>query len=61
MTAIKGFNLLHKDKNIYFTMNKTEINLSQEKLNFIYGTYLEESQYWKKVALENVSAETERK
>ena len=42
MTALKGFNLLHKDKNIYFTMNKTEINLSQEKLNFIYGTYLEE-------------------
>ena len=42
-------------------MNRTEVNLSQEKLNFINGTYLEESQYWKKVALENVLAEIERK
>ena len=42
-------------------MNKIEENLSHEKLNFINGNCLEELQYWKKVALVNVSIVNERK
>ena len=42
-------------------MNKIEENLSHEKLNFINGTCLEELQYWKKIALVNVSIVNERK
>ena len=40
-------------------VNKIEINLSQEKINFINDVYRKELQYWKKVALEIVSTENE--
>ena len=42
-------------------MDKIEVNLSQEKLHLINDTYLEELQYWKKVALDNFPTENERK
>ena len=32
-------------------MNKIEVNLSQEKIDFINEAYQKELQYWKKVAL----------
>ena len=34
-------------------MDKIEVNLSQEKLHLTNDTYLEELQYWRKVALDN--------
>ena len=35
-------------------MNKIEINLSQEKIDFVNDAYQKELQYWKKVASESV-------
>ena len=32
-------------------INKIEINLPQEKIDFINGVYQKELQYWKKIAL----------
>ena len=59
--------LSHIEKRVYFTeeadevtvVNKIEVNLSQEKINFINDVYRKELHYWKKVALEIVSAENE--
>ena len=61
--------LSHKEKSVYFAkkmdglraMNKIEIDLSQEKIDFINDAYQKESQHWKKVALESVSTENEAK
>ena len=52
----------HKEKNVYFTkemnevraMNKIEVNLSQEKIDFINDDCQKELKHWKKVALESV-------
>ena len=41
---------LSPKESIYFTMNEIEAGLSQEKINFINGTYKKELQYWKKAA-----------
>ena len=53
--------LLHKDKSIYFTMNEIEVNLSQEKINFINDPYQKELQYWKETSLKKASTENEAK
>ena len=42
-------------------VNEIEINLSQEKINFINGVYQKELQCYKKVALESVSTKNETK
>ena len=42
-------------------MNKIEVNLSQEKIDFINDTYHKELQYWKREALESVLTENGRK
>ena len=34
-------------------INKTEVNLPQEKIDFINDARQKESQYWKKIALKN--------
>ena len=52
----------HKEKSVNFTketnevraMNKIEVNLSQEKIDFINDAYQKQLKYWKKVALESV-------
>ena len=31
--------LFHKERGIYFAMDKIKVNLSQEKINFINDTY----------------------
>ena len=57
----------HKEKSVNFTkemnevraMNKTEVNLSQEKIDFINDAYQKQLKYWKKVALESVLTENE--
>ena len=41
-------------------MNKIEANLPREKIDYINETHQKESQYWKKIALENRN-EDERK
>ena len=48
---MKLLTLLHKERSICFMMNKIEVNLSQEKINFINDTYQKELQYWKKAVL----------
>ena len=40
---------------------KIEIQVNQEKTDYIYYAYSEEITYWKKVALERVSTESEEK
>ena len=35
-------------------MNEIEVNLSQEKIEFINDVYQKELHYWKKAALESV-------
>ena len=40
-------------------MNKIEVNLSQEKIDFINDAYQKELKYWEKVALESVLTENE--
>ena len=55
--------LSHKEKSVYFAkkmdevsaMNKIEVDLSQEKIDFTNDMYQKELQIWKKVALESVS------
>ena len=42
-------------------MNEIEVNLSQEKINFINDAYQNKLQYWKKAALKKVSTENETK
>ena len=42
-------------------MNKIEVNLSQEKIDFVNDTYQKELQYWKREALETVLTENGRK
>ena len=57
----------HKEKSVNFTketnevraMNKIEVNLSQEKIDFINDAYQKQLKYWKKVALESVLTEYE--
>ena len=34
-------------------VNKTEANLSKEKIEFINAAYIKEVDYWKRVALED--------
>ena len=61
--------LSHKEKSVYFAKemdeiratNKIEVDLSQEKIDFINYAYQKKLQYWKKVALESVSTESEAK
>ena len=36
-------------------MNKIEVDLSKEKIDFVDGAYQKELQHWIKVALESVS------
>ena len=42
-------------------MNKTEVELYQEKIDFINDAYEKELWYWKRVALKSVSTENEAK
>ena len=57
----------HEEKKVNFTkemnevrvMNKIEVNLSQEKIDFINDAYQKELKYWEKVALESVLTENE--
>ena len=64
-----NFILSHKEKNVYFTkdmdevraMNKIEVNLSQEKVEFINDIYQMELHYCKKEALESILTKNERK
>ena len=63
-----NFILSHK-KSVYFTkdmdkvraMNEIEVNLSQEKIEFINGACQKELHYWKKAALESVLTKNRRK
>ena len=58
---MKLLTLLHKIKSICFAMNKIEVNLSQEKINFINDTHQKGLQYWKEAALKKDSTENEAK
>ena len=57
----------HKEKSVYFAkkmykvreMDKIEVDLSQEKIDFINDAYQKELQHWKNVALESFSTENE--
>ena len=40
-------------------MDKSEVDLSQEKIDFINDAYQKELQHWKNMALESVSTENE--
>ena len=42
-------------------MNKIEVELSQEKIDFINEAYQKELRHWKKIALDSVSTENEAK
>ena len=42
-------------------LNKIEVDLSQEKIDFINNTYQNKLQHWKKVALESVLTGNEGK
>ena len=42
-------------------MNEIEVNLSQEKINFINDAYQKELQYWKELALKKASTENKAK
>ena len=42
-------------------MNETEVNLSQDKINFVNDTYQKELQYCKEAALTKASTENETK
>ena len=61
--------LPHKEKSVYFakkicevrTMNKIEVDWSQEKIDFIKDAYQKKLQHWKKTALESVSTKNEAK
>ena len=48
-------------KEIDEAINKIEVDLSQEKIDFINYAYQKELQHWKKVALESVSTENKAK
>ena len=64
-----NFILSHKEKSVYFmkdmdevrAMNKIEVNLSQEKVEFINDIYQIELHYCKKKALESILTKNERK
>ena len=43
------------------TIDKMEVNLSKEKIDFINDVYQKELYYWKKIALESDLTENERK
>ena len=43
-----------KDINKVRAINKIEVNLSQEKIEFINDAYQKELHYWKKADLESV-------
>ena len=42
-------------------MNEIEVNLSQEKINFINDAYQKELQYWKELAFKKASIENKAK
>ena len=42
-------------------MNKIEVNLSQEKIDFINDTYQKELHFWKEAALKKALTENEAK
>ena len=48
-----------KEMNEIRVINKIEVNLSQEKIDFINEAYQKELKYWEKVALESVLTENE--
>ena len=50
-----------KDMDEGRAMNEIEVNLSQEKIEFINDAYQKELHYWKKVALESVLTKNGRK
>ena len=59
---------MHKEKSgVYFTgkidevtaRNRIEVEIHQEKVDFINDAYEKELRYWKRVALESVSTEIE--
>ena len=61
---------MHKEKSgVYFTekmdkvraRNKIEVEIHQEKVDFINDAYEKELRYWKRAALESVSTEKEAK
>ena len=51
---MKLLTLLHKERSICFSMKKIEVNLSQEKINFINGTYQKELWYWRQATLKRL-------
>ena len=53
--------LQHKENSICFMMNKTEVNLSQETINFITDTYQKVLQCWKKVVLKRLQPTMKQK
>ena len=50
-----------KKKSIYFLINEIEVNLTQEKINFINYSYQKVLLYWKEVAVKKASTENETK
>ena len=64
-----SFILSHKEKSVYFmkdmdevrAIKEIEVNLFQEKIEFINDAYQKELRYWKKAALESVLTENGRK
>ena len=64
-----SFILSHKEKSVYFmkdmdevrAIKEIEVNLCQEKIEFINDAYQKELRYWKKAALESVLTENGRK
>ena len=55
------FYLITLRKSIYFKKNEIEINLSQEKIDFINDAYQKKLKYWTELALKKSSAENEAK
>ena len=51
--------LFHKERSICFAMNKIEVNLSEEKINFINNTYQKELKCWKEAALKKAAYKNE--
>ena len=50
-----------KDMDEVRAIKEIEVNLFQEKIEFINDAYQKELRYWKKVALESVLTENGRK
>ena len=64
-----NFILSHKEKSVYFmkdmdkvrAISEMEVNLSQEKIEFLNDDDQKELHYWKKAALESVLTENGKK